>query len=292
MHPTTLIAIAALAVALPGCGGTTTKDPAAAISAGADFCGSYNFDLAAEQFAAVRAVSEPGSDNWTKATFGLAVARQQEVPIDLDRVAQAARLYEEVVEKGGKSPVAALACLHRGRIAEQKDTSADTVDLATARVWYQRVIDNWRDDPVAGEASLRLAVTWIQTLEPEQVRTGIKICEDRASRPNEPWAGALWKQAGDAWWVNLGQRAEAVRCLGRSIEVGCPDPSRAASTVWRAAKLADDGGDKDAALRFYRRIIERHPNSGMAWDAQNRMRELGVEPPPIKLAVMPEETKG
>lgn len=287
----TFIAIAALAVILSGCGGTAAKDPAAAISAGADLCGSYNFDRAAEQFAAARDMAEPGSENWLKATFGLAVARQQEVPIELSRIAEATALFTEVVTKGGTSSFAAQASLNLGRIAELQDTSSDTVDLPEARRWYQKVVDTWPDAPIAGEATLRIGVTWIQSLERRDVETGIAILEARAARPGETWAGALWKQAGDAWWINLGDRKNAIRCLSRCIEAGHPDPSRAFQTVWRAAKLADEDGDRETALKFYRRIIERHPNSGMAWDAQQRMRELGVEPPPIKLAVMPEETK-
>lgn len=287
----TCIAIAALASVFCGCGETTSKDPEAAITAGAELCSSYNFDRAAEHFAAARSLAQPGSESWQKATFGLAVARQQEVPIEMSRIAEATVLFTEVVEKGGASVMAAQSCLNLGRIAELRDTSSDTPDLVEARRWYQKIVDTWPDAPVAGEATLRIGVTWIQSLERRDVETGIAILETRAARPGETWAGALWKQAGDAWWINLGDRKNAIRCLSACIEAGHPDPSRAFQTVWRAARLADESGDRETALKFYRRIIERHPNSGMAWDAQQRMRELGVEPPPIKLAVMPEEKK-
>lgn len=288
---TRLLIAAACATVFSGCGETTSKDPSVAIAAGAVLCSSYNFDRAAIHFAAARAGSAPGSEPWLKATFGLAVARQQEVPIELSRVAEATALFTEIVDQGGTSPVAAQACLNLGRIAELQDTSADTVDLPTARRWYQKIIDTWPDSAIAGEATLRLGVTWIQTLERQDVMTGIALCEARAARPGETWAGALWKQAGDAWWINLGDRKNAIRSLSRCIEAGHPDPSRAYQTVWRAAKLAEEDGDRETALKFYRRIIERHPNSGMAWDAQQRMVALGAVPPPIKLAVMPEETK-
>jgi tetratricopeptide (TPR) repeat protein len=290
MHSRLLMA-AVVVLLCSGCGEGTSKDPKTAIAAGSELCSSYSFDRAATHFAAARAIAEPGSDLWQQASFGLAVARQQEVPLSLDRIAEAARLFEEVAERGGKSPVAAQACLNRGRIAEQMDVSADVLDLEGARRWYQRVIDGWTDQPIAGEASLRLAVTWIQTLKAEDVRTGIRICEERAARPGEAWAGALWKQAGDAWWINLGDRTESIRCLSKAIDAGLPDPSRAFLTVWRAAVIAEELGERETALKFYRRVIERHSNSGMAWDAQQRMRALGVEPPPIRLAVMPEEKK-
>lgn len=289
--PSRLLLALAFAVLASSCGEEASKDPQAAIATGATLCGSYNFDRAATHFAAARTIAQPGSEAWLQATFGLAVARQQEVPIELPRIAEAAALFKEVVDRGGASPLAARACLNLGRIAELRDTSADLPDLPEARRWYQKVIDSWPDAAIAGEASLRLGVTWIQSLERADVEAGIAILEARAARPEEPWAGALWKQAGDAWWICLGERKQAIRCLARCIEAGHPDPSRAALTVWRAARLADEDGDREAALRFYRRIIERHPNSGMAWDAQQRMRELGVEPPPIRLAVMPEEKK-
>lgn len=286
-----LLLVAALATLFSGCGEETSADPQAAIAAGAALCGSYNFDRAASHFAAARSLAQPRSEAWLQATFGLAVARQQEVPIEMSRIAEATALFTEVVDTGGLSPLAAQACLNLGRIAELRDTSSDTPDLPEARRWYQKIVDTWPDAAIAGEATLRIGVTWIQSLERRDVETGIAVLEARAAKPGETWAGALWKQAGDAWWINLGDRANAIRCLANCIEAGHPDPSRAFQSVWRAAKLADESGDRETALKFYRRIIERHPNSGMAWDAQQRMRELGVEPPPIKLAVMPEESK-
>jgi tetratricopeptide (TPR) repeat protein len=288
---TRLLLAAALASMFCGCGEMTGKDAKAEIQVGAGLCGSYNFDRAAVHFAAARALAQPGSETWLQATFGLAVARQQEVPIEMSRIAEATALFTAVVEQGGTSPVAAQACLNLGRIAELRDNSSDTSDLPTARRWYKQIIDTWPDAPIAGEATLRMGVTWIQSLERRDVETGIAVLEARAAKPGEPWAGALWKQAGDAWWINLGDRTNAIRSLSLCIEAGHPDPSRAFQTVWRVARLADEQGDRETALKFYRRIIERHANSGMAWDAQQRMRELGVEPPPIKLAVMPEETK-
>ena len=293
MKNRTLIPIASLlTVLLAGCGGAKSVDPKAAIAEGAEFCIRYNFDLAVGSFASARAAAEPGSELWLQATLGLAVARHQQVPIELDRIAEAARLYEEVAEKGGTSLLAARACLNRGRIAEQSDTNADVIDLAGARAWYQKVIDGWPEQPMAGEATLRLAVTWMQTLKPDDVRIGIRLCEERAARPGETWAGSLWKQAGDAWWLSLRDHTQAIRALAKCVETGHPDPARAWTTSWRIATLAEEIGDRPNALTYYRRIIERHPTSGRAWDAQNRMRALGAEPPPIKLAILPEEKKG
>jgi TolA-binding protein len=285
------ISAAYLAMLLGGCSQPVSTDPETNIAEGAKLCASYTFDRAAEHFAEARTVSPYGSHSWQRATFGLAVSLQQQVPIDLGRTAQAAKLFEEVIHYDGNTPLAALACMNLGRIAEVLDTNADTVDLPEARRRYQQVIDKWPNAAIAGEASLRLAVTWIQTLERADVEKGIAILEARAALPGERWSGALWKQAGDTWWINLGDRVNAVRCLKNCLEAGHPDPSRASQTVWRAAKLADEVGDSATALQMYRRIIERHPNSGMAWDAQQRMREMGVEPPPIRLAIIPEEGK-
>lgn len=291
MKNRTLISLAVI-LTCTGCGDSQAKDPKAAIADGAECCVRYNFDLAAEAFAGARAASPAGSELWQQGTLGLAVSLHQQVPIEIGRIADAAKLYEEVAEQGGKSLLAARACLNRGRIAEQRDTNDDVVDLATARLWYQKVVDGWPDQPIAGEATLRLAVTWIQTLQPDAVRTGIRLCEERAARPGEVWAGALWKQAGDAWWMCLRDNSQAVQALVKCIEAGHPDPSRAWTTSWCIASLAEAAGDKSTALTYYRRIIERHPTSGRAWDAQNRMRALGAEPPPIKLAILPEEKKG
>lgn len=285
MHQNTTFLIAVMVVALAGCGSQAKPlDAKAEIAAGTEQCLRYSFDLAADNFTRARALCAPGSEEYAQATLGLAVAIHHKVPLNAKRInEQAVPLYEEAFAKGGKSLVAARAALNRGRAAEERDEKDDPVDLDTARTWYQKAIDGWTDEAIAGEATLRLAESYIQTLKPDDVRKGVALAEARAaSHPSQPWAGSLWQQAGDAWWIVLHDRDNAIRCLVKAEQAGLPDPARGWITIWRVATLAEDAGQKDLAIEHYRNIVIKFPSSGKAWEAQERLRALGVEPPTIR----------
>ena len=284
-HPNHACCIALIVLACAGCGDQAkTLDANAEIAAGTEQCLRYNFDLAAGNFTRARAASAPGSAEYAQATLGLAVAIHHKVPLNAKRInEQAVPLYEEAFAKGGTSLVAARAALSRGRAAEERDEKDDPVDLDTARTWYQKVIDGWAGEAIAGEATLRLAESYIQTLKPDDVRKGVTLAEARAtSHPTQPWSGSLWQQAGDACWIILHDRDNAIRCLVKAEQAGLPDPARGWITIWRVATLAEDAGQKDLAIEHYRNIVIKFPSSGKAWEAQERLRALGVEPPTIR----------
>jgi hypothetical protein len=259
-------------------------DPDTLIAEGTRMCLHYSYDQAEKFFAAARSAADPGSQTWLEATLGLAVALHHRVPLSAQRIhEQAAPLYEEVFAKGGPSLLAAQAALNRGRIAQQRDEKADTVDNATAQLWYQKVIDGWPHDPIAGEATIRMAVSLIESFEPDQVRKGIALAEERAAAfPDQMWAGSLWQLAGDSWWTVLGNRAEAIRCLLQAEKFGFADPSRAWVPVWRIASLAKDEGKSDIAIEHFRAIITKYPSSGKGWEAQQHLIDMGIKPPLIK----------
>jgi tetratricopeptide (TPR) repeat protein len=278
------ILIAALGALTSAQAGEKTVDAPALIAAGVQHSLHYSFDLAEKEFAEARAATEPGSEPWLQASLGLAVALHHRVPLSAARInEQAVPLYEEVFAQGGRSLLAARAALNRGRAAQERDEQSDTVDTPTAQLWYRKVIDGWPEEPIAGEATLRLAVTYIESFEPEAVRQGIALAEARAqSRPNEIWASSLWLLAGDSWWTVMGNRPDAIRCLLRAEEAGLPDPSRAWIPVWRIACLAELENQNDVAIEHFKRIITKYPASGKGWEAQQRLRALGVEPPQIR----------
>ena len=268
-----------------GCGDQAPQvDAKAELAAGVELSLRYSFDAAESRFAKARAASAPSSEGWLQATLGLAVALHHRVPLSAERiVGQAAPLYEEVVNKGGQSLLAARAAINRGRIAEQRDDSSDQIDAVTAIRWYQLVIDGWPDLPIAGEATLRLAACRIQCLDPAEVTAGIRLAETRAEAyPSELWAASLWHLAGEAWWVQLRNHKESLRCLLRAEAAGLPDRSNAWSTAWRIAALAELDGRRQVAIDHYLRVVTDFTSSGKSFEAQQRLIALGVAPPAIR----------
>jgi hypothetical protein len=75
--------------------------------------------------------------------------------------------------------------------------------------------------------------------------------------------------------------AEAAAAYIKAEEVGLPPNTKRDAYYWRLANLAQAGGDRETAIRYYRRIIEEVKRTGFAYEAQLRIRELGEEPPEL-----------
>jgi hypothetical protein len=280
--------LAAILAGLCGCGGDPHggADAASLVARGLEDIERFDFAQGRERFAAARARSEPGGADWRRATYGQAVCAHHKTPPEPRLVAEAEALYRELAGRGGSSREAAAAHLGLARLAELRDFEGDPEDLPAAREQYRLVLAGWGGDPLAGEAALRLAATLLQTLDGPQVREGCRILEERlAAHPRDPLAACMWLCLGDAWHQQLGDPRRAVECLVRADEAGLPANGSEWTTWWRIARLAEDPpvGDRGLAARYYRRLVEEAPTSGKAWEAQQRLRGLGVEPPPIRL---------
>jgi len=248
--------------------------------------GYLNFDKAADLFATVRARSERGSVPWLQATFGQAVAVQQGTPATPERVTESAALYNELIEAAPATPLAARSTMNLGRLAELSDYYQDRIDLPAARERYQAVVQTWPDDPIAGEATLRLAGSYIQTFNADDVRTGIAVLEQwLASHPpqTEPLASAMHQYLGDTYFYPLGDLRKSLDAYMTADKVGWTDEADVGRVLWRIAVIADRVGDRDAAVRYYTKVITDAPTSGKPYEAQVALKRLGAPAPEIKL---------
>ena len=66
-----------------------------------------------------------------------------------------------LLEKTPASRFAPRATLNLGRIYELRDFAGDQINLGLAIRYYQNVIDQWPDKPIASEAVLRLGSAYI-----------------------------------------------------------------------------------------------------------------------------------
>lgn len=291
--------LAAAALASAGCGGGAgahaTIDQQ--VERGLDELGRFEFEDAYETFARVRAQAPAGSELLRKATFAQAVACHQWQPSGEARIDEARRLYQQLADAGeGEEAVQSL--LRLGRLAEMSDFFGDKEDLPKAREVYQQVMTRWPQRPEAGEACLRLAAAWAQTLEPADVRKGVAAIDAwLAAHPHEPKAAIMLQYLSELHWAFLRDAKSAVAALVEADRRGFDCDGREWQYCWRIARLAEEQlQDRELAIRYYRKIITDYPKSGSAWDSQQELKRLGVEPPPIKLfdptAVARSDAKG
>jgi len=246
---------------------------------------SRNFEAARELFGSVIKETGPGTEPWAHAVFGVAVSAHQRSPSTRKGVEEAERLYRLLLEKAAGSKFAPRAVLSLGRLAELRDYYEDPVDLETARQWYRRVIDDWPELPIAGEATLRLSATFVQTYDPALVRHGVAMLESwLATRENEPLAAGMWQYLGDTYFSPLADHESSLRCYRKAESIGFLDANNVGTLFWRMAVLAERFvKDRERAVEYYGKVIRSGAASGKGYQAQISLERLGAPVPKLKL---------
>jgi tetratricopeptide (TPR) repeat protein len=249
-----------------------------------------SFDRAFPLFRQAEQLAPDGSPQWQQAVFGEAVCLQQIAPATAERLAEASRLYRQLAEKPGAYSAQSMMAL--GRIAELVDYLGDVPDRPAARQWYEKARLAVGDDaPLASEAQLRFAATYVQETEAEPVRKGISILEDwLAKHPANPLASAMWQYAGDTYFYPLNEYARAIHCYLKADALGLLEKGREGPLCWRIANLAERVGDRDVAVRYYTKVIVKTPAGGKAYESQLALKRLGAPVPPIELFKKPAST--
>jgi tetratricopeptide (TPR) repeat protein len=266
-------------VVLIGCSGSPHPGTGDDLAVGVSQLCSYRFDQAQAAFARAAPSADPTTSR--QARLGLATCWQHATPATGATITEAENLYRELAR--GTDEIAALATLQLGRLAELIDYPGDRIDLPQARTWYRATIERWPESPRAGEAEFRLLGTDLQSLDPAQMRPAMARAETYlAAHPRDPWTGVIQLQLSDAYLRPLGDRAAARRWLRAAISTGLPDPNQAWQAWWRLARLSESLSDPPGAIAAYRMIILHFPTSGKCWEAQQALRRLGQEPPPLR----------
>lgn len=243
----------------------------------------FTFDWPQPLFREALSRATPDSDEWAHATFGLATCRLYVNPVTEDGVAEATKLFGEILTRTPTSRFAPNACMTLGRIAEQPDFYKDQADLPGARLRYQEVMAKWPDLPMAGEAALRLAGTYATTNTPEDARLGITTLQDwLKTHPADPLAAAMYQFMGDTTYLRLADKAGSLPFYLKADDLGLPSKTKAWKIHWRIAQTAQyEAHDLPLAIRYYTRICTDSQTSGKAFEAQLALAKLGAPVPEL-----------
>jgi tetratricopeptide (TPR) repeat protein len=249
---------------------------------GADAMQEFDFERAYRSFHQVVDSESAGSPRWQNAVFASAVACQAITPETRSNMDDAIALYHLLLSTSPDSQFAPTAILNLGRIAELGEMFGDAPDFTAARGDYQQVIQRWPNDSIAGEATLRLAATYIQTYQPDQVRTGLAMLESwLKSHPADPLAPVIWQYMGDTNFLALQDYSDSLNCYLKADALGLVDPTKAGPIYWRMAVLADRYvHNRSVAIAYYRKLIVTAPWDGKAYEAAQALRHLGISQPP------------
>jgi tetratricopeptide (TPR) repeat protein len=240
-----------------------------------------NLDKALRYFGEAKALTQPGSDEWQEALFGEATSVWHLLPIQRENADRAAALFTELVTRVPESRFAPRALMNLGRILELPEDRDDPIDLPGARAWYQKVVDQWPGDAIAGEATLRIAGTYIQTYDDAEVRRGVSLLRSWAeTHAADPLASIMWEYLASTYFFPLKDYGQSLYAYEKVDALGWTEKGLQGKYYWRIAQMSDRFlHNRDAAVKYYTKIIEETPNSGKAYESELALRRLGAPVP-------------
>jgi tetratricopeptide (TPR) repeat protein len=240
-----------------------------------------NLEKARFLFAEARAMTKPGSPQWDRAIFGEATCIWHLLPIQRENAAQAAELFTLLASQSPTGTFTPRALLNLGRILELPEDRDDPIDLPGARAWYQKVIDGWPGEPIAGEATLRLSGTYIQTFDHAQVEKGVGLLRAWVeAHPADPLASIMWQYLADTYFFPLRDYRRAFHAYDTVDALGWTEKGLQGPAYWRVAQMSERLlKNREAAVKYYTKIINETPNSGKAYESQLALRRLGAPVP-------------
>ncbi len=253
----------------------------------------FNWDNAYRLYGDTLAAAEkespgPWSAKAQQAAFGKAVATSQASPSSAERIDEATSLFNRLADAQLKSPFAARSMMNLGRLAELSDFMDDRVDIESARKRYAEVVERFPSEPIAAEATYRIAGTYVQSFKPEDLNRGAEICQAWiTAHPKDPLNSAMWQYAGDAYFF-LKEYRRSLDAYMESDKLGWTDEGNQGPIYWRMAVIADrELKDTAAAGKFYTKIIVETPYSGKAYESQLALKRLGMPVPEIQIFKVP-----
>jgi tetratricopeptide (TPR) repeat protein len=242
-----------------------------------------DFSNALTTFRAAVAVAPASGAQAAEARFGLAVALQNLASVTPAQIAEAKQLYNDVIALAPASGWALRAMMNLGRI-EDLGYNSQPARLLAARAWYEKARTAAAGGELAGEATLRIMGTYMQSYDAEQTRQGIAVgMAFMAQYPQHSYNAAIWEYIGDRQLWLKDYRA-CVDAYQKAIALGLVAADRPEGIYWRIARIAEVHlKDRELAVEFYTRHIVETPASGWAYESQLALRRLGAPVPEIKL---------
>lgn len=244
--------------------------------------GYLDYRRALPQFEKLRKAAEPPSDAWCEATLGLALCLQQRQPDVKGEKDRAAELYDELIAASDGKSIQATALLLRGKLAQLIDYFGDKEDFDVAAGFYSRILRDWPESSCENEAAIYLAQTAIFRMEKKVAAEAVDILKKWiAAHPHNPHVATQWLLVSLACRMPLEDNAAAVEASLKAVDAGLPEEMSVDTLYWRIATMAESVGNKAVARDFYTRIIVEVQRSCYTYSAQQRIKEMGFDPPAL-----------
>lgn len=146
--------------------------------------------------------------------------------------------------------------------------------LEQAVTLFQKILQEY---PQTGSAELSYYFIGNAKTEQKQYEEAIQAYEAYATKygKNPMLLGLVYQRLGYCYLL-MGNQSKAEEVFAKVLAM--PETLNQDQVLFELGKLAENGGNKDTALAYYKRLIAEHADSPLAGETNIRIRAL--EPPP------------
>jgi tetratricopeptide (TPR) repeat protein len=234
----------------------TGKQAEPEISSALDSISLLDFANAASKLDTILKSSGAGTPEWEKASLSKAVCLHCQQPDRESDKAEAARLYDQIIEKKSGSISYQLALLFRGNLADRVDYLGDKPDPEKALKCYDTLLSGFPNSSLAPYAVLYRAEAKCFTDPKKDCAAAIAELESWLKQhPDNSLASLQWYFIADIRYYPLGDCKGATTAMLQSEKAGLPPAILRDEFWWKLANLAAMGGDKVLAETYLNKIL-------------------------------------
>ena len=308
---------------MQGCGGRAQPlPPEETIARAREHTLQFNFSLSKNVLDQQERHFPEDHELYPKFLYLQALSNWHAVPPVPDDVRRSAVQFAELADRFPDHELAPSALLYMGRVHDIRDFMGDEPDFESARAAYRRILDDYPDHLLAGDAAIRYGMTFIkQVKDPEQMAHGVAFIADwLEEHPDSLHRPLILLFLANMYDQFLHDRPKAFEYYLPAAETGFVNPGRAGNNNWRLLELAVEVGltsvDVDpgnegwfgwdlaqvpeeylrVAIETAQRIITDYPRSGRGFESVqvlNRIREaqpdVDFEIPELRLFDLDDE---
>lgn len=249
-------------VALSGClrSSVTVSNPHETLAEGWQNFRLAEYDLAMQDFSAVLAGVEKGSDDYLQAEFALAnvwnLRRPGEDP------ERAKKIYEQIVAEAPHHDLAAWSSLALVRMQHVVPVGQDP-DYNAVKAGYKALIEKYPSHLAAKEATIYQNAILIASLESNQLWQAVSNLTAYLDAGATEFRAPAWSLLAVSYQT-LGMQRERLDAEIKSFENVEIDPANPfneyAWAYWNIATIAEfEVGDFALARQYYKRLIAEYP---------------------------------
>ncbi|MGC9452186.1 MAG: tetratricopeptide repeat protein [Oceanipulchritudo sp.] len=250
---------------------------------------SLNYNEARPVYGRIYAELPEADPHWRETAFGYASCLWHMMPPSEENLRQAEAVFGRLSEAAAGTAWGEAARMNLARIQMLRDYPGDEENPEAAIPILRELVERG-NGYIRHEALLRLGECHrMDYLNRESIQKALDLYRDWLGKyPEGPLASSLWEQVGWMELLDFGRKREALDAFIKAEHLGLMDPSKKATVLWRICQLAEEVGEFDLAVPYYRKVIREVPTTGRGYESQLALKRIRKTVPGMENLEIPE----